>query len=532
MPELSVLVPGIRVAKWAKLVESIGNATKRSFEVIFVGPFEPETHMPNTVFVKDYGNPTRCQQIALEKAVGKWVTWGADDGVFLPGSLDKAIDILESTQGIKNVIQGRYTESNSPDPSMYNDEYYHINYHDGARSDYIPNDYVFINVGVLSREYCISLGGWDSEFEVPTTAHMDLSIRMQRDGANIIKLPDIMFSCSHFPTTSGDHAPIHYAHIEHDLPLYYSLHRQPISIKRIKIAIDNWKKVPEVWERRFDETFWRNNPVLSILMPGIRPQNWQTVYDSIERSINGRYSWELVAIGPEKGEVSGNFSYIEDWGSPSHCLQRSLFNCRGRYVFCCATDDSLFLPNALDRSLDDADAIFCKHVQGSPDLNDPRWQQEGYKEIVPFCIGAVALNPDMLTDAFHTIGYHKHNHSCIQYLPKEWLTCGGGIIKKSILLEVGGFDTESFETIATAIFELGIRLQRGGYKCILWPHVVLAANYEVVPQDQRGPVDLAYIDETTTYNKIYSDKSCLDRVKVPVRSEDYNTGKKWKRRYK
>ena len=63
----------------------------------------------------------------------------------------------------------------------------------------------------------------------------------------------VIFECTQFPGTSGDHAPIHHAQLEHDQPFYATIWKSSNCLDRIVIDYDNWKKVPSIWNRRFKE---------------------------------------------------------------------------------------------------------------------------------------------------------------------------------------------------------------------------------------------------------------------------------------
>ena len=58
-PAISIGVPGIRTGDWEALVESIERAIKlHSFEIIFVGPYEPPPSLQRKSYVKyvqDFG---------------------------------------------------------------------------------------------------------------------------------------------------------------------------------------------------------------------------------------------------------------------------------------------------------------------------------------------------------------------------------------------------------------------------------------------------------------------------------------------
>ena len=114
--DLTVLVPAIRKDRWISMYNSIKKSTKRSFELIIVGPYSlPEElqKMVNVKYIKDYGNPVRASQIGSLIAEGKYIFWASDDGTFQPGALDKAIDCLESQKN-KSIKAVSYTHLTLP----------------------------------------------------------------------------------------------------------------------------------------------------------------------------------------------------------------------------------------------------------------------------------------------------------------------------------------------------------------------------------------------------------------------------------
>lgn len=259
-PKLSVLVPGIRVNNWIRLYESIERSFDRTFEVIFIGPYEPpRTLIPKDergefTFIRDFGSPIRCQQIGLTKAIGEFVTWAADDGVFLDNALSIAVKTIEQ-KGHNYVVMGKYLEGNNDGAmSMKNNDYYILSRHDASRSQYIPNHYLMLNVGVVSLDLLLQIGGWDCQFEVCPMAYNDLAIRLQNFGSEFIVQDEIMYTCSHMPGHAGDHGPIHDAQTLKDQPLFKQIYSDPIRSKRDIIDIDNWIETPDVWLRRFKKS--------------------------------------------------------------------------------------------------------------------------------------------------------------------------------------------------------------------------------------------------------------------------------------
>jgi hypothetical protein len=252
---LSVLVPGIRTYNWKTLYDSIGQSTKRSWEIIFVGPYGVPAELSdksNIKYIQDFGTPIRCQQIALLHAEGDWITWAADDGYFLDRALDIGSDILDKRDNDSNiVVAGKYYEGDQNHSEMASTDYYMLSYHACTRSRFVPEHYLTLNVGLVSRSLLTEIGGWDCCFEVCPMSHADAAIRMQRYGAEFIVQDDVMFKCSHMPNITGDHGPIHYAQTQHDEPLYRKIYNDDSCIDRIVVDLNSWKSQPEKWSRRF-----------------------------------------------------------------------------------------------------------------------------------------------------------------------------------------------------------------------------------------------------------------------------------------
>ena len=83
-------------------------------------------------------------------------------------------------------------------------------------------------------------------------AFVDFGARAQLDGMEAT-LTGVIFECTQFPGTTGDHAPIHHAQLEHDQPLYAKIWRSSSCLERLKIDYNNWEDTPSVWTRRFEE---------------------------------------------------------------------------------------------------------------------------------------------------------------------------------------------------------------------------------------------------------------------------------------
>lgn len=251
MYDLTIALAAIRTYNWKRLydsiVQSIGDYT---FELIFCGP---DSELPdelknkeNVKLIQDFGSPTRAQQIASLASTGRYTTWAADDGWYLPNKLKECLDILDNMNDEKKALLAFYQEDKRAGLANYS-----CNFHEPIRSPYYGNEYLVFNCAIVQTEYFKQLGGFDCCFEVLPMAFTDYGVRSHRDNVTVHVFEENLFECTHTPGTSGDHAPIHHAQLEHDQPLYGTMYNNPSCIDRIKIDADNWKNSPDVWKRRF-----------------------------------------------------------------------------------------------------------------------------------------------------------------------------------------------------------------------------------------------------------------------------------------
>ena len=204
--KLSVIVPGIRPQNWSDLYGSI-DFHMADFEIIFIGPYGKDFGLPNVKYVHSLRSPNACQQMGLHFAQGEYISFAADDGIFLPGALDYAMSMAEE----RTIVVGKYLEGDNPHPHMLHDRYYKFGYHRPYQLKGVPQEDLIFNCGIISHNLICELGGWDCIFEATTMAHADLGIRAKKRGAEMILMDLPMFKCSHQPGKTGDHKPIHEA---------------------------------------------------------------------------------------------------------------------------------------------------------------------------------------------------------------------------------------------------------------------------------------------------------------------------------
>ena len=254
--KLSVVVPSIRFLGIPALYDSIMDSFEDTFELIVIGPTSvmwPLSSCDNIKFIKSYRSPNAAQQQGLLQATGDYITFAADDGVFLPGALDMAFESLMWVNGSdilsgKEIVVGKYLEGNNP-VNMESKDYYKFKYHKAYRLPGVPQENLIFNCGIISREFMLELGGWDAQnFDCTTVAHADIGIRACSAGGEMILMDKPMFQCSHLPGNTGDHGPINRA-TKRDLKNFAKIYER--TEDRIHIPLDNWEKTEPIWKERF-----------------------------------------------------------------------------------------------------------------------------------------------------------------------------------------------------------------------------------------------------------------------------------------
>lgn len=260
--KLSIFLAGIRASNWLNLYHSIsGSTTIQDYELVIVSPYN-DNEVPkfvleteNVKHIRDRGCPTRCYQLGLLNSVGEYVIWVADDGVFVPNlAIDQAFELLPKKP--KGIVTLRYFEGEVTAKSKQQqepDSFWRMGVHKILnRLPYVPPNYFLIMIGLMRRDYLMEMGGWDCRFEQPGLSCVDLSARLQNDGADVVLGP----KCQNVDHGRGvdrwgiDHMPIERAHKENDKPLFMRVYRSPQD-HRIRIDVNNWQTSPPIWRRRF-----------------------------------------------------------------------------------------------------------------------------------------------------------------------------------------------------------------------------------------------------------------------------------------
>jgi hypothetical protein len=255
--KLSIIMPSIRLDGAKLLIDSIDYS---NYELIIIGPYSicnlQDYIIKNKLetkvkLVTDYGSPVRATQIGISLATGDIITLASDDGTYYQNQLSKVMQLFEDDQN--KVISCRYTEHDRT--LMHPYSYFTLkgldhNIH--PEFTWIPEDWVSFLMYFMNRSLFEELGGLDCEFQSPAPANDDLAVRGHLANCNIIFYDEPVIHYTWLgpggimPHLNPEHKPIELAQWNEDKPRFDSKDFYT------KITIDNWKKSPTVWTKRFN----------------------------------------------------------------------------------------------------------------------------------------------------------------------------------------------------------------------------------------------------------------------------------------
>lgn len=248
---------------------------------------------------------------------------------------------------------------------------------------------------------------------------------------------------------------------------------------------------------------------LSIIVPSIRTENLTKLYWSVLSSRQDNF--EFIVISPNDFEEWPNPSpyvkWIKSFRSPNACQQQGLLEATGDYI-CFAADDGEFLVGALEEVME---------IIG----ND-------YKTIIVGKYLEGESPKDMDTSDYYKFGFHKVYQ--LNGVPKDAYIFNCGIISRKFILELGGWDCESFEATTCAHADLGLRALKAGAKMILMEEPMFKCSHQPGKTGDHKPIDLAMNkNDIPNFRKIYSKPNY--RMKIDINNWQ-KTSEVWERRFK
>lgn len=250
---LSVIIPSIRVQNLSKIYFMLEKAIEPyDFELIVVGPYQiPETlyNKENVKYIKDFGCPSRCVQLASTMVEGKYLCWMSDDCTYLtPQGLSQCINILEKSNE-NDAICLRYFEGDGNNEFAY--EYWNAEYH-GHQKDLLGikgKNYKLAPLGMYNTEYFREIGGLDCRYQHINLCTHDLAFRLQNNGGKIHLSPQTV-ARFYWSWITADAGPVQKAWFENDESFFRTMYNKDQS-NRIKINYWNWTEVESKWSMRF-----------------------------------------------------------------------------------------------------------------------------------------------------------------------------------------------------------------------------------------------------------------------------------------
>ena len=169
-PLISIIATASRPENWMELYKSIGE-NDVSFEVIFVGPNEPNFQLPtNFNFIKSNVKPAQCVEIASRHASGDFIIPVADDVLFTTQHpLDKYYKAYVDAGAGNTVASAEY----KLDPG------WNRFFHNNTESPLMPF------CGLIPTRLWRELGGIDSQF-IAVSWDLDLAMRIFAAGGQVV----------------------------------------------------------------------------------------------------------------------------------------------------------------------------------------------------------------------------------------------------------------------------------------------------------------------------------------------------------
>lgn len=252
-----------------------------------------------------------------------------------------------------------------------------------------------------------------------------------------------------------------------------------------------------------------NRYKLSVIIPGIRPERWTALYDSLKLAI-GDNTWEALFVGPKCPDGSlpdvTNVRFIQDRGCPSRAFQIGVSLAEGEYI-CFGTDDAVAVPGTLDECLKivtntnvPVDIVITTYVEGA--------NVYGPQHAVHF-----------QEPSWHA-GYHEGLR--LPGINPSWFI-GLPLIQRKVFEDIlGGLDCV-YEHINLNIYLLLFKAQTMGYKVVVSPRIVYMVDFDPSRVASSDPILLAGGQD---YELLKADLSRGGRPVAPWRHAD----PVWKRR--
>ena len=252
---------------------------------------------------------------------------------------------------------------------------------------------------------------------------------------------------------------------------------------------------------------------ISILMPAIRRENWNRVYQSILGSTKRSFELIIVSPFPLTDELQGlvNVKYVKDFGSPVRCSNIGALLAEGKYFYPTHADDGYFIKDSIDNNIkvledmgnDKKNIVACKYSESDGLTHPERYQDDDYYKLV----NAYPVSRDII--------------------PKDWLIFNSVFWHREYFDEFGGWDS-SYGACPMSHADLAIRAQRDGA-------IVKLSNYPLTQNDHgqndHGPIEVAQLQyDAPRFRYRYSQP--LDTYPIKIKHDNWKEADRvWKFRF-
>lgn len=251
---------------------------------------------------------------------------------------------------------------------------------------------------------------------------------------------------------------------------------------------------------------------LTVLVPGIRPEKWDALYNSIASACTyPQNNWEMIIISPYSCSdylwSMGNVDVIPCWRSPIAAQQIGLTQAKGDYIAWCA-DDGICLPGTFDLAFEALAGKDYKHIIVGKYIEGD--------------------NPtDMLKGYYYCLNYHESMKLAGVPVNARLLNCG--LVSRQLLRELGGWDAESFQVCPMAYNDLSVRALKYGASFALLEEPIFQCSWLPGLSGDHGPIHIAQTEyDEPRFKQLYSQET--DRMVIDMNNWQ-KTEKKWRLRF-
>lgn len=245
--KISIIVPTINNYTVEHLINQFSLGCKKyDWEVIFIGPYFTINANKNVKFIKDFGSPSRCLQIASLICEGEYLCWCPDDVMIERSAIDECIDFADREMSFSDAMCLRYSEGENFSGTQDSDcDYWLAHTHEPLRLPGVKPSWLIAPLFMMKTDFFYEKGGLDCRYEHINMNTHDLMFDIQSGGGKVFMSPSKVFSVKWTPL-DGSYRPTVEAFHQNDKPLFFNSYK---NVYTRRVSLNNWKKSPPVWHR-------------------------------------------------------------------------------------------------------------------------------------------------------------------------------------------------------------------------------------------------------------------------------------------